>query len=163
MKRKAYTGGVIALLVTVAWIASAVAWSPPKIGAYSAGCELADVSVSNPEGSVAHVVASNVFPVGATVPAHAALAVQIAGTGTIHITVTLDFPDHATASTDFTFTTCPRETTTTTTPQETTTTTTPGSTLPPPVVQCLGQPAHERTTGEEPCTPPMVTSPHFTG
>lgn len=127
----------------------AVAWQTPQLNVTAAGCELADVSVSTTEHN-AHVVASNVFPVGAVLPPNAALAVQIAGTGTIHISVTLDFPDHATAETDFTFTACPRDTTTTTAPSSTTTE--PTVVLGPP--ETMYASASSENTG---------VTPHFTG
>jgi hypothetical protein len=114
-----------ALGITAYQATPASSWSPPVITVHPEGCELGLASLYNPEGGTAHVTASNVFVVGSAIPGHGTISQEIAGTGSLHITVTVDFPDHASASADFEFTRCPRDTTTTTTPDQPTTTTAP--------------------------------------
>ncbi len=164
------TFGTLLLILGIAFvgIVPASAWRPLDIKIEEQGCEVVDATLINSEGEPGTIQAETggVFKVGDVVPANGEVVYEVTGTGTLPVSVTVNYPSDQTLRTAdivITFETCETTTTTeestTTTEPETTTSTVPETTVPPVVI--VEPPAVV-------LVPPVVveqlpTQPHFTG
>ncbi len=149
----------LAVAAIVVAPSTAGAWQPAGLTAQANNvCENSVISVHNPEGQTATLVAPTTAPftVGETIPANGDLSRALHGEEDTTVTVTVTYPSDQTprsASILVHFEECPPVPTTTVEPPSTSPPSTPPPTTGqvPPVVQCLG------------ACQPVTVNPKFTG